>query len=245
MVSNIVPGATGANVLGVDPRLSRAAPHAPQQRGEARQGDRVEVSAASLALARESVRSGVAQLHETLALGQDAQALLLKVQTLARGGEADAQSQLDAALGDYARRVDAAVARGARLAAGEELAVQAEPGAEPLVIAGADIRLKAEPGVGDIMSVPAAARADDAALAHTAQRSLEALQQAMSRLGESARALEAHQGFLGAAESAAHVDLDADGARLLALQVRQGLEAVGARPIANVEPQAVLALFKA
>jgi hypothetical protein len=245
MVSHIVPGATGANVLGVDPRLARAAPQAQQQREEARQGDRVEVSAASLALARESVRSGVVQLHEALALGQDAQALMLKVQTLARGGEADAQSQLDAALGDYARRVDAAVARGARVAAGEELAVRAEPGAEPVRIAGADLRLKADPGAGDIISVPAAARADDSALAHMAQRSLEALQEAMNRLGESARALEAHQGFLGAAESAANVDLDADGARLLALQVRQGLEAVGARPIANVEPQAVLALFRA
>ena len=33
-------------------------------------------------------------------------------------------------------------------------------------------------------------------------------------------------------------------ARLLALQVRQGLESAGA-PIANVEPQAVLSLFRA
>jgi hypothetical protein len=40
-------------------------------------------------------------------------------------------------------------------------------------------------------------------------------------------------------------DLDADGARLMALQVRQGLEAAGAGAIANVEPQAVLSLFRA
>ena len=61
------------------------------------------------------------------------------------------------------------------------------------------------------------------------------------------RGLEAHQGFLGAAEnSVAGVrrDLDADSARLLALQVRQGLEGAGPSPIANVEPQAVLALFR-
>jgi len=79
------------------------------------------------------------------------------------------------------------------------------------------------------------------------QRSLEKLQEEMSRLLEQVRALEAHQGFLGAAESAAAVrgDLNADTARLLALQVRQGLQAAGAPSIANVEPQAVLSLFRA
>jgi hypothetical protein len=68
----------------------------------------------------------------------------------------------------------------------------------------------------------------------------------MGRLLDSARALEAHQGFLGAAEGAAGMGaaLDADGARLMALQVRQSLEALGAASIANVEPQAVLALFR-
>jgi hypothetical protein len=40
-------------------------------------------------------------------------------------------------------------------------------------------------------------------------------------------------------------DLDADGARLLALQVRQGLEGVGSAPIANADPQSVLSLFRA
>ena len=68
----------------------------------------------------------------------------------------------------------------------------------------------------------------------------------MTRLLDSVRALEAHQGFLGAAEAAnVRGDLDADTARLLALQVRQGLEKTGGVAIANAEPQAVLALFKA
>jgi hypothetical protein len=95
--------------------------------------------------------------------------------------------------------------------------------------------------------VPARARADDPTLPAAVLRSLDKLQDAMNRLLESARALEAHQGFLGAVEGAANVrgDLDADGARLMALQVRQGLEASGAAPIANVEPQAVLMLFRA
>jgi hypothetical protein len=72
---------------------------------------------------------------------------------------------------------------------------------------------------------------------------------AMSRLLDAAYSLEAHQGFLSAAAGATasvRHDLDADGARLLALQARQGLQALsGATPIANAEPQAVLSLFRA
>jgi hypothetical protein len=74
---------------------------------------------------------------------------------------------------------------------------------------------------------------------------MENLQEAMGRLVDSARSLEAHQGFLGAAEAGARGDFDADGARLLALQIRQGLEAAGGMNIANAEPQAVLSLFRA
>jgi hypothetical protein len=164
--------------------------------------------------------------------------MLVEVQALAREG-APAQADPDALLAGYARRVDAALAAGARVAAGEDIAVQAEPNAAPVPIAGVDLRL------GGAISAPVAAGADSgAALAQAAQRSLEALREAMTRLLDSARALEAHQGFLNAAAGAASVrhDLDTDGARLLALQVRQGLE--GAGPTANVEPQAVLSLFR-
>jgi hypothetical protein len=173
--------------------------------------------------------------------------MLVKTQELARSG-ADAQGELDAALTAFINRLDAAVAQGARLLTGEDIQVQAEPGAAPVTISGVDLHIKEAPSAKDVISVPAGARVDDAELPQTAQRSLEALQTSMGRLMESARALEAHQGFLSAAQSAAagvRHDLDVDGARLLALQVRQGLEAVGGAPIANVEPQAVLALFRA
>jgi hypothetical protein len=171
--------------------------------------------------------------------------MLLKAQSAARG-EAS-QADLDAALKGFAERLDAAIARGSKLAAGEDVTVQAEPGTAPVVIGGVDLRLKAEPSADDVMAVSAEARADDPSLAQAAQRSLEHLQDAMTRLLDSVRALEAHQGFLGAVENAAGVrrDIDTDGARLLALQVRQGLEAEGAPSIANVEPQAVLTLFRA
>jgi len=243
MVSSIVPGAAGAGALGVDTRYTRAQQGVAEQREAPANADRVELSAASLASARESVREGIAHLQEALALGREAMSMLLKAQGVARGE--GSQADLDAALKGFSTRLEAAVERGSKLVAGENLAVHAEPGAPPVVIDGVDMRLKNAPGADDVILVRADARAEDAALAEEAQRSLERLQDALSGLTESMRALEAHQGFLGAVESAGvRRDLDTDGARLLALQVRQGLEAAGAPAIANVEPQAVLTLFR-
>ena len=235
MVSSIVPGATGANALGVDPRLPRPGAQTTPWRDPAAEGDRIELSGPVLAASLESVRAALAQVQETLALGAQAQAMLLKVQDLAGGG---AQSDLDALLAGYGE----AAAGKQGLASGQDIVVQAEPGAQAMAIAGVDLRLG-----GDIVSFGADAQSDDPTLAPNAQRALDALQSAMNRLGDAARALAAHQGFLGAAETAAGVrgDLDADTARLMALQVRQGLEQAGIGAIANVEPKAVLALFKA
>jgi hypothetical protein len=246
MVSSIVPGAAGASALGVDTRYTQrgAQPRADQREAPAN-GDRVELSSTSIASARDSVRQGIAHVQEALELGREAMSMLLKVQDAARGDAA--QADMDAALKSFSERLDAAIARGVNLAAGESIAVHAEPGSAPVVIAGVDMRLKSAPDENDVIAVPAEARADDAAIEQAAQRSLDRLQEAMSGLMESMRALEAHQGFLGAVESASNVrrDLDTDGARLLALQVRQGLEAAtGAPAIANVEPQAVLSLFR-
>lgn len=238
MVSSIVPGAAGANALGVDQRLTRTGSQAAQWRETPTQGDRVELSSGSLAASRESVRAGLVQVHEALAVGSEAQAMLVKVQGLARGGS---QADLDALLAQYSARVDAAAKGGADVVSGKDVIVQAEPSAPAVTIAGVDLRLG-----GSTLSIGADAQADDPSLATAAQKSLDTLQTAMGRLVDSARALEAHQGFLGAAEAASvRGDLDADGARLMALQVRQGLEQAGVGAIANVEPQAVLSLFKA
>jgi hypothetical protein len=124
--------------------------------------------------------------------------------------------------------------------------VQAEPGAGVLVIGGADMALAAEPAESAVIQVSRGAKAGDARLAEAAQASLERLQAVGGRLAESAKALGAHEQFLGVAETAlgARSDLNADSARLLALQVRQGLEQSPGVAIANVEPQSVLALFR-
>jgi len=244
MVSSIVPGAIGAGALGVDARLTRAPAQAQQNNAEAAKGDIVHVGgAASWAAARESVRTGLEQVHQALAAGHEAQSMLVQAQTLARGG--GGQADLAALMRNYAERLDAILGQGGGVAAGEDIAVHAEPGAAPVLVQGVDLRLQDAPGAGAVIALSAQAQLSDPAFSATVQRSMDALQGAMEKLFASARALEAHQGFLNAAEAAnaANSDLDADGARLVALQVAQGLAGGGA--IANVEPQAVLSLFKA
>lgn len=245
MVSSITPGTTGASALGVDTRYSRPQSQPAALKRDDVQGDRVELTASGLSAARESVRAGLTQLHQALVAGQDAQSMLLQAQGIARG-EGD-QAQLDTLLSGYAKRVEGAVSGGAAILAGGDVTVQAEPGSGPVTIHGVDLRLKAEPAENDVLQVAADAKADDADLLQKTQQSLEALQAQMERLLEQARSLESHQGVLGAAEGAAsgvRHDLDADGARLMALQVRQGLATAQTDAIANVEPQAVLALFR-
>jgi len=243
MVSSITPNAAGATALGVDQRMARSNGASAQRREIPAQGDRVELSGASLAASRDSVRAGLAHVQQALALGQDAQAMLVQMQAAAKSGS---QADLDAALSTFAERLEAAIARGAALVTGASVSVQAEPGATPVTIEGVDLRVKAEPSAEDVIAVSSDAKADDADLPQAVQRSMEKLQDAMTRLLDSVRALEAHQGFLGAAEAAGvRSDLDADSARLLALQVRQGLESAGGMAIANAEPKAVLTLFRA
>lgn len=242
MVTSINPNTVGVTTLGADTRFAK--PQTPLQQREAAQGDRVELTAASLSAARDSVRDGLMQVHQALAMGQDAQAMLVKAQELARTGGEGAQAELTTLLSGFAARIEKAMAEGARLVSGESVNVQAEPGAAPVNVAGFDMRLDE----GNALGVTADASVADPALLQAAQRGLEALQEAMSSLLDSARALEAHQGFLGAVQGAGAAvrhDLDADGARLLALQVRQGLEAAPSVAIANAEPQAVLSLFRA
>lgn len=245
MVSSINPNTAGANALGVDHRYLRGqAPANAQTRNEGgRVGDRVELGdAAAWAASRESVRNGLGQVHQVLALGAEAQSMLVQVMQIARDG--GGQDQLDALFSAFSERVEALIGNGAKLASGDTISIQAEPGADPVDVAGADLRLGDEPG--DILQLTKASSVSDPDLVKAAQASLDALQKAMEALLDAARSLEAHQGFLGAVNSANVAnDLDADSARLLALQVRQGLDAIGGASIANAEPQAVLSLFRA
>lgn len=251
MVSSIIPGATGANALGVDPRYARQASTPPQQApaNESR-GDSVQIRDAALwAAARQSVSNGLSQLGEALSAGRDVYGVLNQISGMAQSGgaSADAQSQLSDLIGQLKSRVDGAIGQGATVLSGANLSVQAEPGAPDVVVQGIDLRLKDQPGAGDAIAIPAGATLDNPqALAQAAQKSMDALQSGMERLLDAARALDAHQGFLGAAAGAmsgVNADMDADAARLTALQVRQGLISTSGN-IANADPSAVLSLFR-
>src|SRR5262245_28940558 len=122
MVTSIVPGSTGASAL-VDARFQRAGAQ-PQVKRDDVGGDRVELSKTNINAARDSVRDGLMQVHQALALGHDAQAMLVQVQALARGGS---QADLDALLANYQQRVEAVLSQGAQVAGGQSIDVQAEP----------------------------------------------------------------------------------------------------------------------
>src|SRR5690606_2272259 len=106
-----------------------------------------------------------AQAHEALAAGHDAQAVLVQAQALARAGD---QAGLSRLLEGFNQRLEAAIAGGAGVLAGEDIVVQAEPDAPPVTIAGVDLRLQTAPGA--VISVTIGARADDPALPQAAQR---------------------------------------------------------------------------
>jgi len=110
MVSSIIPGAAGTNVLGADTRYAR--PAQPQRREDAAGGDKVELTGAAINSARDSVRAGMAQVHEALAAGHDAQATLVKALDLAKAGD---EASLADTLKAYNQRIEAAIERGASM----------------------------------------------------------------------------------------------------------------------------------
>ena len=243
MVSSIVPGATGLGSLGVDARLTRQTAPAQSNNADAAKTDRVDVGRGLLGRGARKRAQRALPGASGARRRPEAQSMLAQAQALARSG--GAQQDLDALMRNYAERLEAILGQGGGVATGQNIAIHAEPDAAPLIVQGADMRLKAEPGEADVLAFSSQAKITDADLNQALQRSFERLQTAMDKLFASARGLEAHQGFLNAAEAAnaANADLDADSARLTALQVAQGLAGRGA--IANVEPQAVLTLFKA
>ncbi|HVY83942.1 MAG TPA: hypothetical protein VG943_02325 [Caulobacterales bacterium] len=245
MVSSITPGATGANALGVDTLFTRHTRRPGQASDANANGDLVQLGdAANWRAASDSVSAGLSQIQQTLDIGEDAKDFLSQVQSLANSDDPDAQSQLKDLLTSFAARVDAAVKGGLGLIAGGDLSVQAEPGAAPLTIAGLDLRVSDSSQSGGVFSFSSQAQVGPQ-LADAARASRDTLNAGLDRLTDAARSLQAHQGFLGAATAnGVNGDLDADSARLLALQVSQGLSDLGGGAIVNVAPQSVLALFK-
>lgn len=224
MVASITPNTTGAGALGVETRMARPQLTLPQK-PQSQAADEASVSEAAAAwrAAQASVSDGLAALDLALAAGREALLRLNEAGEAARHG-----GDVNAALAAYAATLDKAQSA---LLTGQSLQIDAEPGASPLVVEGLDAHALAPRG------------ADPAEIARAAQDGAAQLQQHLLRFEAAARGLEAHAGVLSAAGEARR-DVDADGARLLALQVRQELGA-SALAIANAQPASVLALFRA
>lgn len=195
-----------------------------------------------------------AKLDLALAIGRQAAGLLTKLRDAARsaigGGDtekASANANFTALLKQYSDAVNGAI-DGADLLAGESLTVSLDPEAAPVTVQGYDLRLKNQPGAEDVLKLSAGTDlSDPAAVARDADASLARLDTALGRLSGASQRLGSHASFLSALDSAvgANVvaDLDAEGARLTALQVRQTLTGFNAA-IANSAPSNLLTLFR-
>lgn len=153
---------------------------------------------------------------------------------------------------ELAQLVDGAIGKGAAALAGVPVPVDADPdAAQDLEIPGLDLRLKAkigdEEGLRLTTSSSLATRDDAEAAARAADDSIARIDAGLRRIEAGAARLGGHDKLLSALDSAlassVRVDLDADAARLIALQVRQDLSR-STSPIANAAPSAVLALFR-
>jgi predicted transcriptional regulator len=211
--------------------------------------------------AREDVADARHGLDFAGAVGRQARALLLEARDVALRAADPAAPDAARTAQDVSFRglvqqigqlVEAAIAEGAPLVGGDPLSVRADPDSDAAVdIAGFDIRLKSAVTGDEALLLTRGASVADAT---SAREALGAAQQSLARLDAGLARIDAESGRLGqhdkvlaaldaALASNVAPDLDADGARLLALQVRQDLSA-HTGPIANARPNAVLALFR-
>lgn len=195
----------------------------------------VETDAQTWRGAREAARTGQAALALSATAARQLASRLDDIALAAREGRADDA----AALSEGAQeQVAQALKAGASLIGGQSLRL--ELGAQPFVVEGADLQFEAPPK--GLLSAPGGAET----LASAATQAAAQARDLAAQWDKAAQRVSAHEGVLAAAErlgQGATRDLDADGARLMALQVRQSMTDSGLA-IANSDPQAILALFK-
>lgn len=236
----------------------------PQQRTSA---SAVDIDPATLdyhddvVAAREDVADSRDAIDFAIATAREARGFLLEARDLAlRAADANTPDAARAAqdvnfrnaVQQLGQLVDNAVASGAPLVSGEALAVAADPDSDAtLDVPGLDLRVKASLSGGEAVVLTSASTIADRAsaieAARAADQSVANVDAALRRLdGESGR-LNQHDTILGALDAAltsgVKVDFGAEGARLLALQVRQDLSSATA-PIASARPNTVLTFFR-
>ena len=233
--------ASSISPLGSSPGLASvglAQPQRSRAEGEERSAapaPAVETEIPSWRGARDAARSGQATLALSAAAARQLAGRLDEIAAAARDGRAEDAASLSAEAKD---QVAVAIQAGATLVGGQSLRL--ELGGQPLVIDGADLQFEAPPR--GLLSAPGIADT----LASAATQAAAQARDLATQWDKAAQRVSAHEGVLAAADKlgqGAARDLDADGARLMALQVRQSMADSGLA-IANSDPQAILALFK-
>jgi hypothetical protein len=178
--------------------------------------------------ARRQTFDALTALDSAIAGGREALGLLGQLGAALRGQDNDAASALNDAV--RAALSDAGEA-GAGLLAGDDLLVQLDADAAGLRVEGLDFSA----GLPGALSAGAV------------DQTYAAWESALASWGAASRRLQTHASVLGAVTSAAgggaRDDLDADGARLLALQVSQTLKGLDGS-IVSARPSSVLSLFR-
>jgi flagellin len=215
----------------------------------------------ALAAAQRETTDARGAIDLAVATARDGRSLLADARDIAARAAApdtpDAARQAqDVAFRDliqqFGRLIDQAIRDGSTLLEGKELAIAADPElTQSASVDGLDLRLATRPSGADVVQIGAGASVADPASAADSVRRLDEtvrrIDDGVRRLSDAGEGLGGHERILSALSTALRetlsVDLTADGARLMALQVRQGLSGVS-ESIANVRPDGLLAHFR-
>jgi len=228
MVNIVSTNATPSAVALAEQRAARTDRAIAAERQSASSPVRDEAALESAWLeARRQAFEALTALDTAIAGGREALGLLGQLGAALRGQDSDAAATLNDAV--RAALSDAGEA-GAGLLAGDDLIVQLDSEAAGLRVEGLDFS-------AGLPSALSAAAVD---------QTYAAWESALASWGAASRRLQTHASVLGAVTSAtggARDDLDADGARLLALQVSQTLKGLDGS-IVGARPSSVLSLFR-
>ena len=223
MVSIVPTGSTSIGATGV-PGLTRPDARERSPSSDAATPAVIEDASTESAwrIARQNAADALKILDLAVSFGQSALEFARQGAAAARDGDA---STLAAATEKLRAALAEADSAGVGLLRGEDFTASLEPGGGALTVEGVDF----------------------SALLLSDSENLGQAQSALSNWTNIARRLETHTALLGVVEqgvaSSVRQDIDADAARLLALQVKQGLSATGAS-LVNAKPSSVLGLFR-
>lgn len=252
MVSSVQP----SGFIPLTPLPTQTTQTRPERAGPDAGGDAVALSrAADLTSVQGEIDGARTSTDLALAAGREGAGLISQLRDLARsainaddGARADLNAKFQTLLQKYGQTIDGAIGAGADLLAGNSLTVALDPDSPPVTIAGYDLRLKQDPATEDVLRLSTSSNLLDQGAAQAAARdadaSLARVDTALGRFSGAAQRLSAHDQFLASLDTAnVNEPADAEGARLLALQVRQSMLGANAA-IANSAPQALLSLFR-